>query len=120
MTVFEIDQPRALEFKAATLGGLGAAPTADLRAVPIDLRHDWPAALCQAAFDAQHPTAWIAEGLLDFLPPQAQDRWLDNITVFSAHGSQLIAEIFLNSLPHHGGNNARSRTDTARCVHRLG
>src|SRR3984893_11480792 len=42
MTVFEIDQPRVIEFKSTTLAGLRAAPTADLRTVSIDLRHDWP------------------------------------------------------------------------------
>ena len=97
MTVFEIDQPQVIEFKTATLAALGAKPTVDLRAVPIDLRDDWPAALRQAGFDAQRPTAWIAEGLLAFLPPEAQDRLLDNITALSADGSRLVAEIFLNS-----------------------
>jgi methyltransferase (TIGR00027 family) len=97
MTVFEIDQPQVIEFKTATLAGLGAEPTADLRAVPIDLRDDWPAALRQAGFDAQRPTAWIAEGLMAFLPPEAQDRLLDNITTLSAGGSRLVVEIFLSS-----------------------
>src|ERR1700745_2059373 len=31
MTVFEIDQPQVIEFKAATLAKLGAAPQAELR-----------------------------------------------------------------------------------------
>ncbi len=97
MTVYEIDQPQVLEFKAATVAELGAEPTALLRTVPIDLRHDWPAALRQAGFDARQPAAWIAEGLLAFLPPEAQDRLLDNITALSADGSRLVAEIFLNS-----------------------
>ena len=97
MTVFEIDQPQVIEFKTTTLAALGAKPTVDLRTVPIDLRDDWPAALRQAGFDAQRPTAWIAEGLLAFLPPEAQDRLLDNITALSAGGSRLIVEIFLNS-----------------------
>jgi methyltransferase (TIGR00027 family) len=96
-TVFEIDQPQVIEFKTTTLAALGAKPTVDLRAVPIDLRDDWPAALRQAGFDAQRPTAWIAEGLLAFLPPEAQDRLLDNVTALSADGSRLVAEIFLNS-----------------------
>ncbi|MBV9321935.1 MAG: SAM-dependent methyltransferase [Mycobacterium sp.] len=95
--VFEIDQPQVIEFKDQTLAGLGAKPTADLHALPIDLRHDWPTALRQAGFDADHPTAWIAEGLLAFLPPEAQDRLLDNITALSAKGSRLAAEIFINS-----------------------
>ncbi len=97
MTLFEIDLPQVLEFKAATLAAIGAQPTLDLRAVPIDLRHDWPAALRAAGFDDARPTAWIAEGLLAFLPPEAQDRLLDNITALSAAGSRLVAEIFWNS-----------------------
>jgi methyltransferase (TIGR00027 family) len=97
MTVFEIDQPQVIEFKTVTLAELSAKPTVDLRAVPIDLRDEWPAALRQAGFDPQRPTAWIAEGLLAFLPPEAQDRLLDNSTSLSADGSRLVAEIFLNS-----------------------
>jgi methyltransferase (TIGR00027 family) len=96
-TVFEIDQPEVIEFKVATIEALGAEPTAEVRAVPIDLRHDWPSALKQAGFDTGRPAAWAAEGLLGFLPPDAQDRLLDNITALSAEGSQLVAEVFLNS-----------------------
>jgi methyltransferase (TIGR00027 family) len=95
-TLFEIDQPQVIEFKTATIGALGAEPTADVRAVAIDLRHDWPSALRQAGFDTGRPTAWVAEGLLGFLPPEAQDRLLDNVTALSADGSRLVAEIFLN------------------------
>ncbi|SOX52340.1 class I SAM-dependent methyltransferase [Mycobacterium ahvazicum] len=91
-TVFEIDQSRVIEFKSATLADLGADPTADLRAVPVDLRHDWPAALRAAGLDPSKPTAWSAEGLMPFLPPEAQDRLLDNITALSAPGSQLATE----------------------------
>jgi methyltransferase (TIGR00027 family) len=97
MTVFEIDQPQVIEFKTATLAGLGAEPTAEVRAVAIDLRHDWPSALRQAGFDTERPAAWAAEGLVGFLPPDAQDRLLDSVTALSADGSRLVAEVFLNS-----------------------
>src|SRR5690349_24261243 len=92
MTVFEIDQPQVIEFKAATLAGLRAAPTADLRTVSIDPRNDWPAALRDAGLDSDRPTAWIAEGLFGYLPPGAQDCLLDNITALSADGSRLATE----------------------------
>jgi methyltransferase (TIGR00027 family) len=105
-TVFEIDQPQVIDFKAATIAGLGAEPTADIRAVPIDLRHDWPSALRQAGFDAERPAAWAAEGLLGFLPPDAQDRLLDNVTALSADGSRLVAEIFLGSDANQQALNA--------------
>jgi methyltransferase (TIGR00027 family) len=90
--VYEIDQPQVIEFKTNTLAGVGAAPTADRRAVGIDLRDDWPAALRQAGFDVAQPTAWSAEGLLPYLPPEAQDRLFDNITALSAPGSRLATE----------------------------
>ena len=92
MTVFEIDQPQVIEFKTTTLASLGATRRADLRTVAIDLRHDWPAALVDAGLDIGRPTAWIAEGLFGYLPPQAQDRLLDNITALSANGSRLASE----------------------------
>jgi methyltransferase (TIGR00027 family) len=91
-TVFEIDQARVIEFKSATLAKLGATPIADRRAIPVDLRHDWPAALRGAGLDPTRPTAWSAEGLMPFLPPDAQDRLLDNITELSPAGSQLATE----------------------------
>ncbi|OBH38215.1 SAM-dependent methyltransferase [Mycobacterium sp. E342] len=90
--VYEIDQPRVIEFKTATLAGIGAEPTATRRTVPIDLRADWPAALKAAGFDATAPTAWLAEGLLIYLPPEAQDRLFDNIIALSVPGSTIATE----------------------------
>jgi methyltransferase (TIGR00027 family) len=87
--VYEVDQPRVIEFKTSTLAGLGAAPAADRRAVGIDLRDDWPAALRDSGFDPTQPSAWIAEGLLGYLPPDAQDRLFDSITELSAAGSRI-------------------------------
>src|ERR1700734_4175420 len=92
MTVFEVDQPEVIAFKTPTLADLGAEPTTDRRTVAIDLRHDWPGALVDAGFDHTQPTAWIAEGLLGYLPPEAQDRLLDNISALSADGSRLATE----------------------------
>jgi methyltransferase (TIGR00027 family) len=91
-TVYEVDQPKVIEFKTATMTAIGATPTAERRAVSIDLREDWPAALRRNGFDETQPTAWSAEGLLVYLPPEAQDRLFDNITALSAPGSQLATE----------------------------
>ena len=91
-TVFEIDQPKVLEYKAATLADHGVAPAAVRHEVPIDLRYDWPAALVDAGFDASVPTAWLAEGLLMYLPADAQDRLFDLVTELSAPGSRVAAE----------------------------
>ncbi|KAA8966169.1 MAG: class I SAM-dependent methyltransferase [Mycobacterium sp.] len=90
--VYEIDQPRVVEFKTTTLADLGATPSAERRPVGIDLRDDWPTALRASGFDVTQPTAWSAEGLLPYLPPEAQDRLFDNITALSAPGSRLATE----------------------------
>jgi methyltransferase (TIGR00027 family) len=90
--VFEVDQPEVISFKTRTLADLGAAPTAERRPVAIDLREDWPKALLDNGFDPGQPTAWIAEGLLIYLPPEAQDKLFDNITELSTPGSRLGTE----------------------------
>jgi methyltransferase (TIGR00027 family) len=90
--VFEIDQPQVIEFKSRVLASLGAAAAVAHRTLGIDLRDDWPTALRDSGFDPARPTAWIAEGLLIYLPPEAQDRLFDNITTLSAPGSRLATE----------------------------
>ncbi|WP_395308154.1 class I SAM-dependent methyltransferase [Mycobacterium sp. AMU20-3851] len=90
--VFEIDQPEVIAFKSQTLADLGAQPTTERRAVAVDLRDDWVSALRAAGFDPTAPTAWIAEGLFGYLPPEAQDRLLELITENSAPGSRIAAE----------------------------
>lgn len=98
--VYEIDQPEVIEFKTRTLGELGATPSAERRTVSIDLREDWPSALAAAGFDPAQPTAWSAEGLLVYLPPEAQDRLFDNIAAVSAPGSRIATEhLDLRSIP---------------------
>jgi methyltransferase (TIGR00027 family) len=92
-TVYEIDQPEVIAFKTATLAEIGAAPTAELRTVGIDLREDWPAALQAAGFDPAQATAWLAEGvLIGFLPPEAEVRLLDAIIPLSSEGSRFAAD----------------------------
>ncbi|OAN34558.1 class I SAM-dependent methyltransferase [Mycolicibacterium iranicum] len=90
--VYELDQPQVIEFKTRTLRDIGAEPTATHRPVPIDLRDDWPTALRKAGFSPAQPTAWLAEGLLIYLPPDAQDRLFDQITELSAPGSTIATE----------------------------
>jgi methyltransferase (TIGR00027 family) len=95
--VYEIDQPKVLEYKAATLAEHGVTPLAERREVAVDLRQDWPAALQAAGFDPAGPTAWLAEGLLMYLPAEAQDRLFEQIGELSAPGSRISAE----AVRHH-------------------
>jgi methyltransferase (TIGR00027 family) len=91
-TVYEIDQPKVLEYKSSTLAEHGVLPSAERREVPMDLRFGWPKALREAGFDASQPTAWLAEGLLMYLSAEAQDRLFEQITDLSAPGSRVAAE----------------------------
>ena len=91
-TVYEIDQPKVLEYKSAMLAEGEVQPSAERREVAIDLRHDWPDALRSAGFDASAPTAWLAEGLLMYLPGDAQDLLFERITELSAPGSRIAIE----------------------------
>jgi methyltransferase (TIGR00027 family) len=111
-TVYEIDQPQVIEFKSRTLAELGATPTAHRRTVAVDLRDDWPTALQAAGFDPGQPSAWSAEGLLGYLPPDAQDRLLDTITELSAPGSRIATE----SGPSRGKDHEERIKDRMRTV----
>ncbi|MBF6175302.1 class I SAM-dependent methyltransferase [Nocardia blacklockiae] len=97
--VYEVDQPQVVEFKTRALAELGAAPTADRRAVAADLRDGWADALRANGFEKEQPTAWSAEGLLGYLPPEAQDRLLDTVTELSAPGSRVATESRPNPRP---------------------
>lgn len=100
--VYEIDQPKVVEYKTEILRSHGAVAAASRRTVAVDLRDDWPAALTAAGFDRAEPTAWLAEGLLPYLPSDAQDRLFELVTALSAPGSQIAVEAF--------GVNTRSNT----------
>jgi methyltransferase (TIGR00027 family) len=87
--VFELDQPKVLEFKARVLADRGAQPAAHRKEVAADLRADWPAALTTAGFDPQKPTAWSVEGVLPYLTAAAQNTLFARIDRLSAPGSRL-------------------------------
>jgi methyltransferase (TIGR00027 family) len=89
--VYELDQPKVLDFKSSTLRAHGASPAAQRIEVAVDLRRDWPTALRQAGFDVESPTAWSVEGLLRYLPSQGQDLLFERIHQMSAVGSRIVA-----------------------------
>jgi methyltransferase (TIGR00027 family) len=111
--VYELDQPQVIEFKTTTLAGLGAEPTATRRTIPVDLRADWPGALQAAGLDTMAPTAWLAEGLLIYLPPEAQDRLFDNITALSVPGSTIATE-FVPGIVDFDADRARELASSFR------
>jgi methyltransferase (TIGR00027 family) len=88
-TVFEVDQPKVLEFKERVLAEHAAEPAAQRKHVAADLRDDWSIPLRAAGFDPQTPTAWSVEGILPYLTGDAQDILFTRIGDLSAPGSRL-------------------------------
>jgi methyltransferase (TIGR00027 family) len=98
-TIFEIDRPGVTEFKTATLNALEAKPNAKHWVVASDLRQDWHTDLRRTGFQTDSATAWIAEGLLGYLPAPARDQLLNQITALSAPRSRLAVDVVPNLSP---------------------
>ncbi|WP_218005731.1 class I SAM-dependent methyltransferase [Actinomadura hibisca] len=94
-SVYEIDRAGVLAFKQGVLDGVGAAPRAVRRPIAADLRHDWTRMLLGAGFDPAVPTAWLAEGLLLYLPRDAEQQVIDTVDRLSAPGSTMAFEVKL-------------------------
>jgi methyltransferase (TIGR00027 family) len=91
-TIFELDRPQVLDFKREVLAEKGAKPGAERREVAVDLREDWAQALRNSGFDSAKPSAWIAEGLLIYLPTTAQQQLFTGIDALAAPGSHVAVE----------------------------
>jgi methyltransferase (TIGR00027 family) len=91
-TIFELDRPQVLDFKREVITGQGAQPRAERREIAVDLREDWPQALRDSGFDEAKPSAWIAEGLLIYLPAAAQEQLFIGIDRLAGSGSQVAVE----------------------------
>jgi methyltransferase (TIGR00027 family) len=91
-TIFELDRPQVLDFKREVLTNHGARPRAERREIAVDLREDWPQALRDSGFDAAKPSAWIAEGLLIYLPATAQEQLFSGVDGLAGPGSHVAVE----------------------------
>ena len=117
VTVFELDQPRVLDFKASTLHEHGAEPTCHRVGVAVDLRQDWPKALQEAGFDASAPSAWSAEGLLMYLPATAQELLFSRIEALTAPGSRVgIEALSPNFADPAAAAQRRERLERVRAI----
>lgn len=85
--VYEVDQPRVLEFKREVLTATGAQAHADRREVAVDLREDWPTTLRDNGFRPDESSAWIAEGLLIYLTADAQAQLFTDLDALACAGS---------------------------------
>ncbi|CAM3250581.1 SAM-dependent methyltransferase [Mycobacterium intermedium] len=91
-TVFELDRPQVLDFKSEVLAAHRVQPRAERREIAVDLRDDWPRALRDSGFDPAQPSAWIAEGLLIYLPAAAQEQLFRGIDGLASRGSHVAVE----------------------------
>jgi len=91
-TIFELDRPPVLDFKREVLSGQNAQSRAERREIAVDLREDWPQALRNSGFDANKPSAWIAEGLLVYLPASAQEQLFTGVDSLAGPGSHVAVE----------------------------
>ena len=91
--VFEIDQPKVLQFKGEVLRAYNAKAACRYVPIGVDLRHDWPKSLCDAGFDPNLPSAWSAEGLLVYLPAEGQHLLFDRLQTLSAKGSRIAVDV---------------------------
>ena len=99
-TVFEVDLPKVLEFKARVLGEHGAMPKASRWEVAADLRTDWGTSLKAAGFDPHGASAWSVEGILPYLTDDAQSALFSRITELCAPGSRIAVGALGTRLDH--------------------
>lgn len=91
-TIYELDQPQVLDFKRDAVAAYGATAKAERREIAVDLRDDWPKVLQDSGFQPDQPSAWIAEGLLIYLPASAQEQLFAGIDALASSGSHLAVE----------------------------
>jgi methyltransferase (TIGR00027 family) len=92
-TVLEVDRAAVLDEKASVLAHAGAVPACRRLPVAADLVDDWAGAVVVAGLDPAVPTAWLAEGLLFYLPDTTLRDVLATVTRLSAPGSRLGFDI---------------------------
>jgi methyltransferase (TIGR00027 family) len=99
-TIFEVDLPKVLEFKARVLNEQGATAKARRSEVAADLRTDWPTPLKAAGFDPQIASAWSVEGILPYLTDDAQTTLFSRISELCAPGSRVAVGALGTRLDH--------------------
>jgi methyltransferase (TIGR00027 family) len=94
--VFEVDQPDVVRFKSETLAN--ERPRCERRAIGADLAGDWSNPLVAAGFDSSARTAWLVEGLLQYIPRSAVEALFDAIEAHSAPRSVAAYDVVGQSL----------------------
>ena len=107
-TAFELDHPATQQLKRTS--GLPQAPVL----LPVDFTREMPDTVLAAAagFDASRPTAFVAEGLLMYFPPQRVVELISSVSRIAAPESRLVFT-FMESHPDraHGFSGGHRLAD---------
>lgn len=91
--LFELDQSPVLKYKEQVLRSAGARPACQRQTIEADLTGPWKERLIKAGFDAQHPSGWLLEGFLFYLPNESVAHLLDEVSSLAAPGSWMGFDI---------------------------
>ena len=93
VVVYELDRDDVFDEKEPVLAQMGAAPTCDRRVIRVDLAAEWVTRLLAAGFDRHRPAAFLAEGLLMYLDPEAADGVIRGVMSIAAGDSWIGLDI---------------------------
>jgi methyltransferase (TIGR00027 family) len=97
VTMYEVDYPHVLSYKTQTLVRAGAKPTCKRVEVATDVAaEDWAEKLLDVGFDNATPAAWIAEGLLYYIPKPKLLELLARIHTLSQAQSRFVFDTWDN------------------------
>ncbi len=97
--VYEVDHPATQRYKARKVAPL-ATVAARLVFVPVDFARDaLPVELERAGFRPQRATVWLMEGVSQYLPREALQASVRDVSALSAPGSRFI----MTYQPNPGG-----------------
>jgi methyltransferase (TIGR00027 family) len=100
--LYELDRPEVLAYKEAMVTTTGILPRCERRTVAADLATDWVAALRATGFQEGQHTAWLAEGLLNYLTTKDNNMLVDTARKLSGPGSTLALEVIRASAIRNG------------------
>ncbi|MBW0013682.1 SAM-dependent methyltransferase [Mycobacterium sp.] len=95
-TVYEVDQPAVIAAKDQRLAG--ERPRCRRVTVGVDLADDWPKELRRQGFITSDRTAWLVEGLLQYIDEPAVETLFARIDALSAPGSVLLYNVIGKTL----------------------
>ncbi len=96
--LFELDQSPVLKYKEQVLRSAGARPACERQTIEADLTGPWKERLVKAGFDAQHPSGWLLEGFLFYLPNESVMHLLDEVTSLAAPGSWMGFDVINSTM----------------------